>query len=384
MDRRTRDIALAAALLLSAAAFPEWARAQQWSLEAQAGRLRYDIGSAAAHSSGLALGLRYDDARSWLRLSTGVPLTPADPLWGAAGFWRRLALDRGPFLAGVDLAGHGYMQRHEKQELTGSDPFGLFERARTTSVLGFGLAGQAMPVLGYEGARVQLQARSGLSHYYRELGEEERGRTVRVSDLQLTLTPLRSFALTSELKHYGAEEGSYTFGGVSGYFAHARGSAWGSVGRWLGSDVGKTPWAAGASLRVAEGAELSFHARQDAFDPVYRSVPQTSWGVGLNLRLGGAPALPEPVPAAYVGGRATLLLPLSEAVERPLIAGDFNDWKPQPMVRAGESWSFTIALAPGVYNYSFVTDEGEWFVPDSVPGRKDDGMGGYVAVLVVS
>jgi hypothetical protein len=36
-----------------------------------------------------------------------------------------------------------------------------------------------------------------------------------------------------------------------------------------------------------------------------------------------------------------------------------------------------------VYNYSFVAPDGTWYVPQSVPGRKDDGMGGHVAVLVI-
>jgi hypothetical protein len=40
--------------------------------------------------------------------------------------------------------------------------------------------------------------------------------------------------------------------------------------------------------------------------------------------------------------------------------------------------------APGVYHYAFVAEDGTWFVPESVPGRQDDGMGGHVAVLVVS
>ncbi|HEY8485417.1 MAG TPA: hypothetical protein VIL13_12465 [Longimicrobiales bacterium] len=42
-----------------------------------------------------------------------------------------------------------------------------------------------------------------------------------------------------------------------------------------------------------------------------------------------------------------------------------------------------MKVAPGVYHYAFVTADGKWFVPESVPGRKDDGMGGHVAVLVV-
>jgi 1,4-alpha-glucan branching enzyme len=76
-------------------------------------------------------------------------------------------------------------------------------------------------------------------------------------------------------------------------------------------------------------------------------------------------------------------LAVSSASSRPSIAGDFNEWKPAPMERDGDQWSYTVAVTRGVYNYAFVGADGSWFVPKDVPGRKDDGMGGYVAVLVV-
>jgi hypothetical protein len=87
----------------------------------------------------------------------------------------------------------------------------------------------------------------------------------------------------------------------------------------------------------------------------------------------------------YRNGEATIRLPISSVATTgtPSIAGDFNNWKPALMERNGDAWSYTVAVAPGVYNYSFVSDQGTWFVPEGVPGRRDDGMGGHVAVLVV-
>ena len=67
----------------------------------------------------------------------------------------------------------------------------------------------------------------------------------------------------------------------------------------------------------------------------------------------------------------------------PSIAGDFNAWKPAPMERDGDRWVYTVAVTPGVYNYAFVDADGTWFVPEGLPGRKSDGMGGFVAVVVV-
>jgi hypothetical protein len=54
------------------------------------------------------------------------------------------------------------------------------------------------------------------------------------------------------------------------------------------------------------------------------------------------------------------------------------------MQRRGDAWVYSVTLEPGTYNYAFVDAQGEWFVPEKHPGRKSDGMGGVVAVLVVS
>ena len=85
------------------------------------------------------------------------------------------------------------------------------------------------------------------------------------------------------------------------------------------------------------------------------------------------------------GDAIVIRLPTAEASGDALsIAGDFNGWKPAPMTREGGDWVLRLPLAPGVYKYSFRDAGGRWFVPASVPGRRDDGMGGHVAVLVVN
>jgi hypothetical protein len=91
----------------------------------------------------------------------------------------------------------------------------------------------------------------------------------------------------------------------------------------------------------------------------------------------------EPVPADYHGGMATIRLPVSLSASQPRVAGDFNGWIPAAMESDGRFWSYTVAAKPGVYNYAFVAPDGTWYVPETVPGRKDDGMGGHVAVLVI-
>jgi hypothetical protein len=90
------------------------------------------------------------------------------------------------------------------------------------------------------------------------------------------------------------------------------------------------------------------------------------------------------VPLRTRDGRAVIGVDAGSVRGAPSIAGDFTGWKPVPMRRDGSRWTYTATLAPGVYHYAFVAADGTWFVPESVPGRQDDGMGGHVAVLVVS
>ena len=80
-----------------------------------------------------------------------------------------------------------------------------------------------------------------------------------------------------------------------------------------------------------------------------------------------------------------LRLPVGDAPPGNVsIAGDFNNWQAAPMQRENGEWVARLPLAPGVYHYAFRSAKGEWFVPETASGRRDDGMGGHVAVLVVS
>jgi hypothetical protein len=67
----------------------------------------------------------------------------------------------------------------------------------------------------------------------------------------------------------------------------------------------------------------------------------------------------------------------------PSVAGEFSEWRPTTMTRAGDVWILDLPLESGVYRFSFVSASGEWFVPERYPGRIDDGFGGWVALLVV-
>ena len=163
---------------------------------------------------------------------------------------------------------------------------------------------------------------------------------------------------------------------------------WSRAGRWVdvprGGEARNVAWSVGGELRVTSRASLSVAARHDGFDPLYLTPSQTSWNVGGTLVLGSrSRRRAEPIAAHYENGVATIRLPASLFAWPPRVAGDFNNWTPAAMERVGDSWRYAVAARPGVYDYAFVAPDGTWYVPEGVPGRKDDGMGGHVAVVVV-
>jgi hypothetical protein len=88
---------------------------------------------------------------------------------------------------------------------------------------------------------------------------------------------------------------------------------------------------------------------------------------------------------SHPAGPVVLRLAAAEAPGDELfVGGDFNGWQAVPMRREGEAWVVTLRLTPGTYHYAFRNTRGAWFVPASTEGRRDDGMGGYVGVLMVS
>ena len=364
--------------------------AQQWQVDAQGGRIRSTLDPSASGTASVVAGIGYQDPVTAFRISTGVPTRADAPFWGALGAWKRLALHRSGFSAGIDLSGNGFLfQSRTGRASSGGgllDPSAPPPAARES---GHALAGTALPLIGFETGPLRLQARGGVSYYTAAISGQDRERTVRLGDIQLTFQPTASLALTPSLQRFqAANEKASTFAGLSGVVALGRTSLWGNVGQWLaGADTAsraRTAWGLGGSLRLTERAALNASARRDAFDPLYLNPPQTSWNVGLSILIGGRPHSPAaPVPAAYHDGLATIRLPASAAAAAPSVAGDFNNWTPSKMERDGTFWSYTVAAAPGVYNYAFVSATGDWFVPENVPGRKDDGMGGHVAVLVV-
>lgn len=370
--------------------FASTASAQQWSLDAQAGRIRSSLDPSAQPAQSFVAGIRYDDPLTAFRVSGGIPKQSSDPLWGSIAAARRLAVRQNKLVFGVDVAGNAF-SLHDRVQRTRQIPGtgGLFGSPAQTvpapSVSGSAIALQALPLIGYEGAKLQGFIRAGISHYSSQFAGNKRSRDVQLGEAQITIAAAPTFALIPAVKFYHASESDYKYAGATAITSNGALSLWATAGSWLRQDSNAVVWGAGASLRLHRNASINVGTRHDALDPLYLTPAQTSWSAGVSFHVGGPSQPAAPIPAKYEAGKATVNLPVAATTSTaaPSIAGDFNNWKPQPMQRQGKGWTFTVTVKPGVYNFAFVDAAGNWFVPEKYPGRKADGMGGYVAVLVV-
>ena len=76
----------------------------------------------------------------------------------------------------------------------------------------------------------------------------------------------------------------------------------------------------------------------------------------------------------------SIIVPARSRVE---VIGDFTDWKPVVLTKAGSNqWAATLPLSPGAYEVNIRVDGGPWLVPPGVPSSSDE-FGGAVGILVV-
>lgn len=353
------------------------AMAQSWLAEAHAGRLRYDVGAGLIESASMGLGIRYADMRSWLHFSVGLPLAEDQGGWAGAGTWQRLAVRLGDFTLGADLTGHAFGSR---QRVAAG---GLLDPLAERTVTSFALSGEALPLVGYSRGPLSIEGRAGAARYHRRAGDDRISRSVSIADATVEIEPASDLAFRASFRRFDAAEASYSQAVVGAAVIVGSAQLWGSVGHWFDAEVAGIPWSAAVSWGIGPRFALNAQGRRDTVDPLYGAPPRTTWSVGVSYALAGPRALAEPVPASYSGGMATIELPLGEGGDGPAIAGDFNEWAPHPMQRSGDRWTYSVKVEPGVYHYAFVDSDGTWFVPESVAGRKEDGMGGHVAILVV-
>ena len=382
------------ALIAGAVAWPAVAPAQQWRFGVDAGRIRSTLDPVARQSVSLAAGAGYESPSAAFRVTAGIP-TPSDSVrWASLGAWKRVSTTARGFTGGIDLSGNAFAFRVPGSGTSpvGGGLFGFPPAAPAGSTTtGHAVAGQALPLIAYESGPVQVQARAGVSYHRATAGDAERERFARLGDLQLVFRPVPTLAIIPTLRHVmPRDEAAATFAGASGVVASGTGRAQlrAEIGRWISgvdeSAGSSMAWSLGGELRVTPRTSLTASVRRSGADPVFLAPDQTSWTVGASFVFGGRANAPAaPVATRDARGVARIVLPVSQSAAPPRVAGDFNDWTPVPMERDGSSWRYTVAAAPGVYNYAFVAADGTWFVPEGFPGRKDDGMGGHVAVVVI-
>jgi hypothetical protein len=345
------------------------ALAQGWSADVSAGRLVDDPLSAHIGTNNLIGRLQYDTRRdAWVYGAVAAPWGTGATFWSAVGTGGRVMLHGSQLTrinVGVDAGAHGFSFRDRVVDRVGTG--GTLEAIPFTRLAvgsGFveGSAGWRGHTLSFDGVR------------------ENRG----VFETGARAGYGTTFSVEADARWVHASEGTYPFVGATLAYQASPIQVWGQVGKWLATDLSERVWALGSSVSLGVRTSVWASVRQDAPDPLYWNPSRRSWSVGLTQRLGRIPA---PLVAVERSQAGTVVVRL-RATEAPSgavsIAGDFNNWQPAAMQREGSEWVVRLPLGPGVYNYTFRSATGDWFVPPSTAGRRDDGMGGYLAVLVVN
>jgi hypothetical protein len=371
---------------LAVLALPSMAAAQDWRASARVGRVTYEGAPAGVSASSSAvLALEHTAPRGWLGASAAFPLTE-DPFWAMLGGWKRLDT-RGTRGLLLDLTGRGFIQRESVGAAPAPSPGPLPFPPPSPGPLPIDRSGQGVGAEvmagGFGGTRtLRLETRLGVTGQWSRLGDASQHRTLPTTDARLSLG-LAPVVLQAETRAWFDDRITHSYLGGGVQYAAGPLQLWGTLGRWVTADRDGTAWSAGAGAEIAPGLTLQLAGRGNGFDPVYRTTTGTSYWGGLSVRLGHA-RLATPMAVRTRSGQSVITLPVGAARGPVAIAGDFTGWKPVPMDRDGSRWTYIVTLAPGVYHYAFVAEDGTWFVPESVPGRQDDGMGGQVAVVVVS
>jgi hypothetical protein len=181
---------------------------------------------------------------------------------------------------------------------------------------------------------------------------------------------------------------TFPFAGLQVDAAVGAARVWGGAGRWLVEGDGSTEWFGGVALNTGGAGQVWAGIRADGRDPLYQNLERTSWNIGVTRSFGARPAVMTiPAPRLTAGG-VVFRLPRSVVANAPAdgppaVAGEFSGWQPLHMRLADGEWTLALSLPSGVHRFSFVSPGGEWFVPEGYPGRMDDGMGGWIAILVV-
>jgi hypothetical protein len=362
--------AILASLVLagSSVVFAPAVCAQGLSLDLSAGRIVYDPVSINVGTNNAMGTLRYDAARgSWVYGTAAAPLRDGDPIWGAGGAGGRFtpagSSERRAFI-GADVDAHAFLFRDVVAALTGR-----------------GGAIDAIPFAGVNAGSGRIELRGGWRGETLDFAGETENRGVFETGARAVYTG--EVRVQGDLKWVHAIEGTFPFVGGSVVYGDAPLQVWARTGKWLSDQLNNVAWGVGVGAALGGQSTVWASVGQEAPDPLYWNSVRRTWSVGITRRLGRVTHTAITTPHIESDG-VVIRIPVADAPgDGLLIGGDFNQWQPVPMTREGAEWTIRLPLPKGVYHYAFRTARGDWFVPDSLTGRRDDGMGGHVAVIVV-
>jgi hypothetical protein len=365
---RTAGLSLIALL---AGSFGSTVAAQGLALDVSAGQIVYEPVSTETGTSNAAATLRYESPRAaWLYGTVAMPFGGNDSRWGGVGAGNRFmhsVVSRNRLNIGADIGAHGFAFRDAVAGQRGNGgfveafPFVQLPAGLATLEAGAGWRAQTLSYTGVVDTRHVFESKAHVSY----------GST---------------WIVEGNARWVRASEGVYPFFGGGLRYGGTPVQAWCDTGKWFSDSLPDAAWSAGIDVALNGQLALWSSVRQEAPDPLYWNLPRRTWSIGVTRRFNrtGGGTLSLATPKLDANGVVIRLSAADVDGTSVVVAGDFNGWRPVPMQREGREWVIHLPLPAGVYHYAFRSDRGEWFVPASVPNRRDDGMGGYVAVLVVS
>ena len=145
----------------------------------------------------------------------------------------------------------------------------------------------------------------------------------------------------------------------------------------------------GVSISVPIGClEARASVGRTAPDPLtlIESGTQSGLLIGMRLASFGASTVPAVVHEIVQAGSPAIVTvrvapPSATSVA---VLGDFGEWAPIALARAGaqDEWTVELVLEPGTYHFGFLVD-GEWWVPEGLQGTVPDEWGRMNATMVV-
>ena len=394
MTWRTAGLSLVACL---ASSLVSTASAQGIALDVSAGQIIYQPLPTDVATNNTAATVRYDSPQGvWLYGTGSMPFGGTDSRWGGFGIGDRLVQSTSSTRRvniGADIGAHGFvfddavLNQGGKGGFMEAMPFIQLPAGLATFEVGGGWRGETLSYAGVVDTRHVFESRAHVTYGPAEAGPHglEAGPQGLEAEPQGLEAALHGWVIEGDARWVRATEGLYPFLGGGLRYRGTPVQAWLQTGKWFDDILNDRAWGAGIDVALTDRLALWSSVRQEAPDPLYWNLPRRSWSVGVTRRFNIAGQTQSLATTQADAGGVLIRLNAADVDGASVsVAGDFNSWRPVPMRREGREWLVRLPLAPGVYHYTFRSDRGEWFVPPSVPGRRADGMGGYVAVLVVS